>query len=50
MIETVDGLTDSRGKTDVYKIGCIVVYLFIWLDLVTNKNRNQLTNNSKLND
>ena len=29
-------MADSTGKTDIYKIGCIATYLFIWLDFVKN--------------
>ena len=39
-VEQFDQNKDASGRTDVYKIGLVAVYLFIWLDLLKNQGEN----------
>ena len=36
-VEELDGTIDFTGKTNVYKIACIIIYLFIMLDQYKDK-------------
>lgn len=43
-------MVDLSGKTDVYKIACVITYLFIMLDVVKSKNQSSNSKDEPLYD